>query len=98
MAVLGIVFSPKFQNVFLSQRTNGPVNAHLRSVVYSNKHTCFNIMENSPSKGADEVLGPFFHNNQYPDHLPISCKSFPSTDILRVLPIQRHRRPMLTLL
>ena len=48
-------------------------------------------MENSPSKGADEV-GPFFffHNNQYPVHLPIFCKSFPSTDIVSVLPIQRH--------
>ena len=55
-------------------------------------------MENIPSKEADEALGPFiFHNNQYPVHLPISCKSFPSTDILTVLPIQRHRRPMLTL-
>ena len=47
------------------------------------------------SKGADEAQGPFFHNNQYPVHLPIS---FPSIDILTVLPIQRHRRPiMLTL-
>ena len=37
-----------------NQRTNGPVNAHLRSAVYTN------VIENSPSKGADEALGPFF--------------------------------------
>ena len=35
------------------QRTNGPVNAHLRSTVYTN------VIENSPSIGADEALGPF---------------------------------------
>ena len=35
------------------QRTNGPVNAHLRSAVYTN------VIENSPSIGADEALGPF---------------------------------------
>ena len=49
-------------------------------------------------KGADEALGPFFsHNIQYPVHLPISCKFFPSKDILTVLPIPMHnsRRPML---
>ena len=39
---------------FLNQRTNGPVNAHLRSAVYTN------VIENSPSIGADEALGPFF--------------------------------------
>ena len=37
-----------------NQRTNGPVNAHLRSAVYTN------VTENSPSIGADEALGPFF--------------------------------------
>ena len=37
-----------------NQRTNGPVNAHLRSAVYTN------VIENSPSIGADEALGPFF--------------------------------------
>ena len=36
------------------QRTNGRVNAHLRSAVYTN------VIENSPSLGADEALGPFF--------------------------------------
>ena len=36
------------------KRTNGPVNAHLRSAVYTND------IENSPSIGADEALGPFF--------------------------------------
>ena len=38
----------------IDQRTNGPVNAHLRSAVYTN------VIENSPSIGADEALGPFF--------------------------------------
>ena len=37
-----------------NQRTSGPVNAHLRSAVYTN------VIENSPSIGADEALGPFF--------------------------------------
>ena len=37
-----------------NQRTYGPVNAHLRSAVYTN------VIENSPSIGADEALGPFF--------------------------------------
>ena len=37
-----------------NQRTNGPVNPHLRSAVYTN------VIENSPSVGADEALGPFF--------------------------------------
>ena len=35
-----------------NQRTNGPVNAHLRSAVYTN------VIENSPSIGAGEALGP----------------------------------------
>ena len=38
----------------LNKRTNGPVNAHLRSAVYTND------IENSSSIGADEALGPFF--------------------------------------
>ena len=42
----------------INQRTNGPVNAHLRSAVYTN--IIENIIENSPSIGADEALGPFF--------------------------------------
>ena len=33
-----------------NQRTNGPVNAHLRSAVYTN------VIENIPSIGADEAL------------------------------------------
>ena len=37
-----------------NQRTNGPVNAHLRSAVY------MNVIENSTSIGADEALGPLF--------------------------------------
>ena len=41
-------------NLELNQRTNGPINAHLRSAVYTN------VIENSPSIGADEALGPFF--------------------------------------
>ena len=43
----------KFANIS-NKRTNGPVNAHLRSAVYTND------IENSPSIGADEALGPFF--------------------------------------
>ena len=43
-----------FENRLTNQRTNGPVNAHLRSAVYTN------VKENSPSIGADEALGPFF--------------------------------------
>ena len=47
-----------------NKRINGPVNAHLRSAVYTN------VIENRPSIGADEALGPFFflQNNQYTIH------------------------------
>ena len=38
----------------LNKRTNGPVNAHLRSTVY------MNVIENSPSIEAGEALGPLF--------------------------------------
>ena len=38
------------------QRTNGPVNTHLRSAV----PVYTNVIENSPSIGVDEALGPFF--------------------------------------
>ena len=49
------------------QRTNGPVNPHLRSAVYTN------VIENSPSIGAGEALGPlFFQNNQYTVHTSFS--------------------------
>ena len=40
----------------MNYKTNGPVNAHLRSAVYTNN---LNIMKNSHSKGADETLVPF---------------------------------------
>ena len=53
----GNKFSSKhylLSSVFKNQRTSGPVNAHLRSAVYTN------AIENSPSIGADEALGPFF--------------------------------------
>ena len=40
------------------KRTNGPVNAHLRSAVYTND------IENSHSIGADEALGPFFFSSE----------------------------------
>ena len=51
------------------QRTNGPVNAHLRSAVYTD------VIENSPSIGADEALGPlFFQNNQYTVHTSFSLQ------------------------
>ena len=70
-----------------NQRTNGPVNAHLRSAV------CTNVIENSPSIGADEALGPFFFriiNIQ-------SIQVFPFKRHFNSLPIQIHRQPMLTL-
>ena len=54
-----------------NQRTNGPENAHLRSAVYTN------VIENSPSIGADEALGPFFfffQNNQYTVHTSFSLQ------------------------
>ena len=52
-----------------NQRFNGPVNAHLRSAVYTN------VIENSPSIGADEALGPFFfQNNQYTVHTNFSLQ------------------------
>ena len=52
-----------------NQRTNGPVNAHLKSAVYTN------VTENSPSIGADEALGPFsFQNNQYTVHSSFSLQ------------------------
>ena len=49
----------------------GPVNAHLRSAVYTN------VIENSPTIaiGADEALGPFcFQNNQYTVHTSFSLQ------------------------
>ena len=52
-----------------NQRTNGPVNTHLRSAVYTN------VIENSPSIGAGEALGPlFFQNNQYTVHTSFSLQ------------------------
>ena len=53
-----------------NKRINGPVNAHLRSAVYTND------IENSPSIGADEALGPFFffQNNQYSVHTSFSLQ------------------------
>ena len=47
-------------------------------------------MEKSPSKGADDSLVSiiFLRNNQYPVHLPISCKSFPSTDKFQLSPFK----------
>ena len=54
---------------FNNQRTNGPVDAHLRSAVYTN------VIENSPSIGAGEALGPlFFQNNQYTVHTSFSLQ------------------------
>ena len=61
---------------------NGPVNAHLRSAVYTN------VIENSPSIGADEALGPFFfQDNQY------TVQFFPSNDILTVYPFKSIGNP-----
>ena len=48
-----------------NKRTNGPVNAHLRSAAYTNKHVCILWYLTPVRAGADEALGPFsfFHNN-----------------------------------
>ena len=43
-----------------NQRTNGPVNAHLRSVVYTNKHVYILWKEKAPVKGQMIPWGPFF--------------------------------------
>ena len=52
-----------------NKRTSGPVNAHLRSAVYTN------VIENSPSIEAGEALGPlFFQNNQYTIHTSFSLQ------------------------
>ena len=56
----------KFVAIIFNQRTNGPVNAHLRSAVYTN------VIENSPR--ADEALGPLFQNNQYTVHTSFSLQ------------------------
>ena len=69
------------RDVKLNQRT-GPVNAHLRSAVYTN------VIENSPSIGAGEALEPlFFQNNQY------TVYTFPSNDILTVYPFKYIGNP-----
>ena len=66
--ILGVVTSECWIEVPY-QRINGPVNAHLTSAVYTN------IIENSPSIGADEALGPFFfQNNQYTVHTSFSLQ------------------------
>ena len=65
-----VVLKITLSNLFLKyRRTNGPVNAHLRSAVYTN------VIENSPSIGAGEALGPlFFQNNQYTVHTSFSLQ------------------------
>ena len=68
----------------MNQRTNGPVNAHLRSAVYTN------VIENSPSIGADEALGPFFFS-EYSIYCPY--KFFTSNDILTVYPFKYIGNP-----
>ena len=74
-----IVYKKKQQQK--NKRTNGPVNAHLRSAVYTND------IENSPSIGADEAL--FFQNDQYTVHTSF----FPSNDILTVYPFKYIGNP-----
>ena len=67
---LVILIKHVFSSLLKNQRTNGHVNAHLRSAVY------MNVIENSPSIGADEALGPFFflQNNQYTVHTSFSLQ------------------------
>ena len=49
----------KVINVIEKMTDNEPEDhAHLKSAVYTNKHVWF--IENSPSIGADEALGPLF--------------------------------------
>ena len=67
-----------------NQRTNGPVNAHLRSAVYTN------VIENSPSIGADEALGPFFF---FRIINILSVQVFPSNYILTVYPFKYIGNP-----
>ena len=66
------IFKDKKKQKKKKQRTNGPVNAHLRSAV----HVYTNVIENSPSIGADEALGPFFffQNNKYTVHTSFSLQ------------------------
>ena len=62
-------FQTNFLDLSTNQRTNGPENAHLRSAVYTN------VIENSPSIGEDEALGPFFfQNNRYTAHTSFSLQ------------------------
>ena len=77
------MFSIDIFRINFNQRTNGPVNAHLRSAVYTN------VIENSPSIGADEALGPFFSESS------IYCpyKFFPSNDILTFYPFKYIGNP-----
>ena len=77
-----------------NQRTNGPVNAHLRSAVYIYK--CYriytNVIENSPSIGADEALGPFFFS-ELSIYMYCPYKFSPSNDILTVYPFKYTGNP-----
>ena len=67
MHKLALAISPDLN--IIDQRTNGPVNTHLRSAVYTN------VIENSPSIGAGEALGPLFlQNNQYTVHTSFSLQ------------------------
>ena len=52
----------------------------------------------APGWGLTHAWGPnVFQKLKSSVHLPISSKSCPSNDILTIFPIQRHRRPKLTL-
>ena len=44
---------------YYNQRTNGPVNAHMRSVVYTNKHVCI-FWKKAPVKGQMIPWCPLF--------------------------------------
>ena len=62
--------------IILNQRTNGPVNGHLRSAIYTK--TCLNIV-NRPNAEVGGGGGG-----------AISCKFFLSNDTLTVFPNQRR--------
>ena len=66
------------------KRTNGPVNAHLRSAVYTND------IKTSPSIGADKALGPFFFLRIINI---LSIQVFSLNDILTVYPFKYIGNP-----
>ena len=79
-----------------NQRTNGPVNAHLRSAIYTKKHAgilWYNVY--SPSAGAHDALRSYFFQNSV--NLPILPANFSLQMAVFPIHMHMHRQPMLTL-